>query len=202
MSSVKPELQTESKSLKGTETEKNLLKSFAGESQARNRYTYFASKAKSEGYVQIANIFIETAEQEKEHAKRMFKFLEGGPLEITACYPAGKIGTTLENLEEAAAGEQEENTILYPGFAETAAQEGFNNVAAMYRAVSVAEKRHELRYRKLRENLEKGLLFKRPETQRWVCSNCGYVHEGVEAPGFCPACLHPQIYFELEAANY
>lgn len=202
MSIVKPELATEAQSIKGSETEKSLLKSFAGESQARNRYTFFSKQARKEGYVQIADIFMETAEQEREHAKRMFMFLEGGPLEITATYPAGKIGSTLENLEEAAAGEHEENTILYPNFAKIAEDEGFKNVAAMYRAVSSVEVRHESRYRKLIENVQNNQVFSRPEPMRWACSNCGYIHEGTDAPKFCPACLHPQSHFELEAVNY
>jgi rubrerythrin len=190
------------KSVKGTQTEKNLLKSFAGESQARNRYTYFASVAKKEGYVQIANIFEETADNEKEHAKRMFKFLEGGMLEITASYPAGKIGTTPENLEEAANGEREEHTILYPGFAKTAQEEGFPEIAAMYRAVSVAEAQHEKRYRALLDNIKSNKVFKKDNVVKWRCNNCGYIHEGKEAPLNCPACNHPQAHFELLAENW
>ncbi|GAB4165934.1 MAG: rubrerythrin family protein [Geothermobacteraceae bacterium] len=189
-------------SVKGTETEKNLLKSFAGESQARNRYTYFASVAKKEGYVQIADIFEETAQQEKEHAKRFFKFLEGGDLEITATYPAGKIGTTAENLKAAAAGEHEEHTLLYPGFAEVAEREGFPAIAAAWRAISVAEKQHEKRYLDLLANLESGRVFKRETEVVWRCRNCGYLHTGTEAPEICQACLHPQAHFELLGENW
>lgn len=191
-----------SKSLKGTKTEQNLLKSFAGESQARNRYTYFASIAKNEGLVQIQQIFEETANQEKEHAKRMFKFLEGGDLEITATYPAGKLGTTLENLKAAAAGEEEEWTELYPEFAKIAREEGFPAVAAMYDAVSIAEKQHGKRYKDLADNLEAGKVFKRNGKIVWRCINCGYLHEGEEAPKACPACLHPQSYFEILGENW
>lgn len=183
-------------SIKGTETEKNLLKSFAGESQARNRYTYFASIAKKEGYVQISANFETTATQEKEHAKRMFKFLEGGCVEITACYPAGKLGTTAENLKAAAGGENEEWTALYPGFADVAEKEGFPAVAAMYRMISVAEKHHEARYLALLAKLEDGTIFEKEEETEWVCRNCGYVHKGNSAVKVCPACLHPQAHFE------
>ncbi len=188
--------------LKGTETEKCLLKSFAGESQARNRYTYFASVAKKEGYVQISKIFEETADQEKEHAKRMFKFLEGGMVEITASYPAGKIGTTAENLAEAAAGENEEWTDLYPGFAKIAREEGFKAVADMYEAVSVSEKQHEKRYKDLLANIESGEVFKRSEKTVWRCLNCGYLHEAESAPEVCPACAHPKAYFEILGENW
>ena len=188
--------------LKGSQTEKNLLAAFAGESQARNRYTYFASQARKEGYVQIAAIFEETANQEKEHAKREFKFLEGGEVEITAAFPAGVIGTTLENLKEAAAGEHYETTQMYPEFAEVADKEGFAEIAGVFRSIANAEKRHEDRYRALAANIEGGLVFKRPEPARWVCRNCGYVHEGPEAPETCPACAHPQSHYELEAKNY
>jgi len=188
--------------IKGTETEKNLLKAFAGESQARNRYTYFASVARKEGYRQIESLFIETAENEREHAKRFFKFLEGGDLEITAAYPAGKIGTTLENLRAAAAGENEEWTKLYPGFAEVAKKEGFPEVAAAFTTISKVEKEHEARYLKLAQNIEKGIVFKKDGTVRWKCRNCGYVHEGPEAPGTCPACLHPQEHFEIKETTY
>lgn len=191
-----------SKSLRGTETEKNLLKSFAGESQARNRYTFFASVAKKEGLVQIAQIFTETADQEKEHAKRMFKFLEGCDLEITATYPAGKIGTTLENLKAAAAGEEEEWTELYPEFAKVAKEEGFPAVAAMYEAISIAEKQHGKRYADLAANLEAGKVFKRNGKIVWRCINCGYLHEGEDAPKACPACLHSQSYFEILGENW
>ncbi len=189
-------------SLKGTETEKCLLKSFAGESQARNRYTYFASVAKKEGYVQISKIFEETADQEKEHAKRMFKFLEGGMVEITASYPAGKIGTTAENLAEAAAGENEEWTEIYPGFAKIAREEGFKAVADMYEAVCVSEKQHEKRYKDLLANIESGEVFKRSEKTVWRCLNCGYLHEAEAAPEVCPACAHPKAYFEILGENW
>ncbi len=189
-------------SLRGTQTEKNLLAVFAGESQARNRYTYFASKARKEGYRQIAAIFEETANQEKEHAEREFKFLEGGNVEIQASYPAGVIGTTLENLKAAAAGEHYENTEMYPGFAEIAEKEGFTEIAAVFRKIAVAEKRHEQRYLVLAGNIETGTVFKREKPVRWVCRNCGYVHEGTEPPEVCPACAHPKEYYEIEAANY
>lgn len=189
--------------LKGTKTEKNLLKAFAGESQARNRYTYFASVAKKEGYQQISAIFTETADNEKEHAKRFFKFLDSGEaLEITAMYPSGKIGTTLENLKNAAAGEKEEWDELYPEFAEVAQEEGFSEVAAAFRMIAKVEKEHEERYLKLAQNVENGNVFKKDEKVRWKCRNCGYVHEGSEAPKKCPACVHPQSYFELKEANY
>ncbi|MBI9108614.1 MAG: rubrerythrin family protein [Spirochaetales bacterium] len=190
------------KSIKGTETEKNLLKSFAGESQARNRYTFFASAAKKEGFVQVSQIFEETANQEKEHAERMFKFLEGGGVEITAMYPAGKIGTTAENLKAAAGGEHEEWTELYPEFARIAASEGFDAVAKMYESIGVAEKQHEARYVGLLANLASGTVFKKSEKVVWRCLNCGYLHEGTEAPELCPACLHPQAYFEILSENW
>ncbi|MHC4692113.1 MAG: rubrerythrin [Planctomycetota bacterium] len=189
-------------SIKGTETEKNLLAAFAGESQARNRYTYFSSQARKEGYEQIAAIFEETANQEKEHAKREFKFLEGGEVEIAASFPAGVIGSTVENLKAAAAGEHYEQTEMYPGFAETAEKEGFTEVAAVFRSIAVAERRHEERYNALVKNITDGVVFKRDTSVRWVCRNCGYVHEGPEAPQVCPACAHPQSHYELEAANY
>lgn len=189
-------------SLKGTETEKNLLAAFAGESQARNRYTYYASKAKKEGYVQMSAIFEETANQEKEHAKRLFKFLEGGEVEVQAAFPAGVIGSTLENLQAAAAGEHYETTEMYPNFAQVAEKEGLPEVAAVFRTIAVAEKHHEDRYAALAKNITDGTVFKRPAPVRWVCRNCGYVHEGPEAPGMCPACAHPQAHFEIEAANY
>jgi len=188
--------------LKGTKTEQNLLKAFAGESQARNRYDYFAKQAKKEGLEQISAIFAETALNEKEHAKRFFKFLEGGAVEITAAYPAGKIGTTLENLEEAAGGENLEWTKLYPDFAEIADNEGFAEIAEAFKNIALVEKGHEERYRKLHENLEQGKVFKREERVVWRCRNCGYIHEGPEALEICPACLHPQAYFELKAENY
>jgi rubrerythrin len=189
-------------SLKGTQTEKNLLTAFAGESQARNRYTYFASKAKKEGYVQISDIFTETANQEKEHAKRFFKFLEGGEVEIVAAFPAGVIGTTLENLKAAAAGEHYEHTEMYPGFARVAREEGFNAIAAVFEAISVAEKQHEKRYDDLAANINAGKVFKKDETVTWRCRNCGYLHEGEEAPELCPACAHPQAHFELLGENW
>jgi rubrerythrin len=189
--------------LAGTQTEKNLLTSFAGESQARNRYTYFASKAKKEGYVQIAQIFEETANQEKEHAKRFFKFLEGGEVEVVAAFPAGVIGTTLENLKEAAAGENHEHTEMYPGFAETARKEGFPAIAEVFDAVSVAEKQHEKRYRDLAANIEAGKVFKKDSAKTvWRCINCGYLHEGETAPDMCPACAHPQSYYEVLGENW
>ena len=190
------------KSIKGTKTEKNLLTSFAGESQARNRYTYFSGQAKKEGFEQIAAIFAETAEQEKEHAKRYFKMLEGGEVEITWTFPAGVIGKTLENLKEAAAGEHYENTIMYPGFAKIAREEGFEEIARLWDNVSVAERYHEARYRALAANVEGRRIFKREAKTTWRCRNCGYTHEGPEAPEACPACAHPQAYFELLGANY
>jgi rubrerythrin len=188
--------------LKGTQTEKNLLTAFSGESQARNRYAYFASQARKEGYEQIAAIFAETAEQEKEHAKREFKFLEGGEVKIAAAFPAGVIGNTLENLKAAAAGEHYENTEMYPGFAKIADKEGFGEIAEVFRNIAVAEKRHEQRYIALAKNMTEGGVFKREKPVRWVCRNCGYVHEAAEAPDVCPSCAHPQAYFELEAVNY
>ena len=189
-------------SLKGSKTEKNILTAFAGESQARNRYTYAASKAKKQGYVQISAIFEETAGQEKEHAKRLFKLLEGGEVEVAASFPAGVIGDTVENLKAAAAGEHYETTTMYPEFAEIADQEGLADVAKVFRSIAVAEKRHEDRYVKLASNIESGEVFKKSESVRWVCRNCGYVHEGDEALKVCPACNHPQAHFELDALNY
>lgn len=189
-------------SIKGTKTEQNLLKAFAGESQARNRYTYFAGQAKKEGLEQIAAFFEETALNEKEHAKRFFKFLEGGMVEITATYPAGVIGTTLENLKAAADGEKEEWGELYPDFARIAEEEGFKDVAAAFRLIAVAEKAHEARYRKLYENLQAGKVFESNGKVVWKCRNCGYLHEAEKAPQTCPACLHPQAYFELKETNY
>lgn len=189
-------------SLKGTQTEKNLLTAFSGESQARNRYTFFASQAKKEGYVQISDIFTETANQEKEHAKRLFKYLEGGELEITAAFPAGVIGTTLENLKEAAAGEHYEQTEMYPGFAKTARKEGFDEIALVFEAIAVAERQHEKRYVDLAANIEAGSVFKRDETVSWRCRNCGYLEQGKEAPEQCPACAHPQAHFELLGENW
>ena len=190
------------KSIKGTQTEKNLLTSFAGESQARMRYTYYASVAKKEGYEQIAAIFTDTADQEKEHAKRMFKYLEGGMVEITASYPAGVISTTLNNLLEAAAGEHEEWSQDYPHFADIAEQEGFYEIAAMYRNISVAEKGHEERYRAFVNNIETASVFAKEGEVVWQCRNCGYITIGKEAPEVCPACLHPQAYFEVKKENY
>lgn len=188
--------------LKGSKTERNLLAAFAGESQARNRYTYFASRAKKDGFEQIAYIFDETANQEKEHAKRFFEFLEGGEVEITAGFPAGVIGSTLENLKAAAAGEGFEFTELYPGFAATAREEGFNEIAAVFEAISVAEKQHGKRYSDLAANIEAGKVFKRDTQAVWRCRNCGYLHKGNEAPEACPACAHPKAYFELLGENY
>lgn len=190
------------KSVKGTQTEKNLLTSFAGESQARMRYTYFASTAKKEGYEQIAAIFTETADQEKEHAKRMFKWLEGGMVEITASYPAGVIGSTLENLKAAAAGEHEEWSLDYPKFADIADEEGFPAIAVMYRNIAVAEKGHEERYQAFVNNIENGTVFKKDIEVVWQCRNCGYLTIGKEAPELCPACLHPQAFFEVKKENY
>ena len=185
------------KSLKGTRTEQNLLKAFAGESQARNRYEFFASAARKEGYEQIGAIFQKTASQEKEHAKQFFKFLEGGAVEITAAYPAGKIGTTAENLKAAASGENEEWTALYAAFADTAKQEGFPEVAAAFKLIARVEAEHEKRYLKLLKNLNEGTVFQKAEKVRWTCRNCGYVHEGTKAPDVCPACQHPQAFFEV-----
>ena len=190
-------------SLKGSKTEENLLKAFAGESQARNRYTFYAKAAQKDGYEQIAAIFLETAEHERQHAKRFFKHLEGGAVEITAAYPAGPLeGTTAEHLAAAAAGEHEEWSELYPGFADVAASEGFKDVATTFRMVAKAETMHEERYRRLLENVEKSTVFEKPDTVRWVCRKCGYVHEGPKAPKVCPTCLHPQSYFEVFAENY
>ena len=188
--------------LKGSQTEKNLLAGFAGESQARNRYNYFASQARKEGYEQIAAIFEETANQEKEHAKREFKFLEGGEAEVSASFPAGVIGDTLSNLKAAAAGEHYEHTEMYPGFAEVADKEGFAEIANVFRNIAIAEKRHEQRYLALAKNITEGTVFNKSKSVRWVCRNCGYVHEGPEAPDVCPAFAHPRSYYELEATNY
>lgn len=190
------------KTLKGTRTEKNLMVSFAGESQARMRYTYFASVAKKEGYEQMAAIFAETADQEKEHAKRMFKWLEGGMAEITASYPAGVIGNTLQNLQAAADGEHEEWSLDYPKFADIADEEGFPEIAIMYRNIAVAEKGHEERYRALAANIENGEVFKKKQPVLWQCRNCGFLFEGEAAPEVCPACLHPQAYFQVKPENY
>jgi rubrerythrin len=189
-------------SLKGTKTEKNLLAAFAGESQARNRYTYFASQAKKEGYEQIAAFFLETADNEKEHAKKFFKFLEGGDVEITAMYPAGVIGTTKDNLKAAADGENHEYTKIYPEFAAIAKEEGFPEVATAFRSIAVVEKQHEARYRKLMKNIEEGTVFKKEKVVRWKCRNCGYIHEGKTPPAKCPACDHPESYFEVSEENY
>lgn len=190
------------KALQGTQTEKNLLKAFAGESQARMRYDYFSKQARKEGLVQISEIFAETALNEKEHAKRFFKFLEGRPVEITATYPAGKIGTTLENLKAAADGENEEWTELYPRFAKIAEDEGFADIATAFRMIATVEKAHEERYKKLYNNLESGKVFKHGGKIIWKCLNCGYLHEGDSAPEKCPACLHPQSYFQIKENNY
>ncbi len=190
------------KSIKGTETEKNLLKAFAGESQARNRYTYFTGVARKAGFEQIANIFTETAENEKEHAKIFFTYLEGGDVEITAAYPAGKIGETKANLEAAAAGEKLEWSDLYPSFEKTARAEGFPEIAASFKEIAEVEEFHEKRYRKLAANVQAGEVFKKPTSVKWHCTNCGYIHEGPEAPLVCPACKHPQAYYELLAENY
>ncbi len=190
------------KSVKGTQTEKNLLTSFAGESQARNRYTFFASIAKKEGYEQIAAIFEETANQEKEHAKQMFKHLEGGMVEITASYPAGVIATTLENLKAAAEGEHEEWELDYPKFAEIAAEEGFKEIATMYKMIAKVEYEHEMRYKKLIANIESNTVFEKEEEVEWQCRNCGYVHTGKKALENCPACKHPKAHFEVKKSNY
>ena len=190
------------KSLKGTLTEQNLLKAFAGESQARMRYDYFSKQAKKDGLEQISAIFAETALNEKEHAKRFFKFLEGGAVEITAAYPAGKIGTTSENLQASADGENEEWTELYPEFAHIAEEEGFKEVAVAFKMIAKVEKAHEDRYRTLYNNLEEGKVFKRNGKVIWKCRNCGYIHESENAPKICPACLHPQSYFEIKENNY
>ena len=189
-------------SLKGSRTEKNLLKSFAGESQARNRYTFFASAARKEGYIQIQRIFEETAANEKEHAEVFFKHLEGGDVEITAAYPAGKIGTTEENLLAAAEGELMEWGTLYPEFAKVAKEEGFLDVEESFTEIAEVEEEHEKRYRKLLENVKNGTVFKRDEEVEWHCLNCGYIHHGKEAPEICPACQHPRSYYELHIPNY
>jgi len=188
--------------LKGSKTEKNLLMAFAGESQARNRYNYFASKAKKEGFVQISHIFEETANQEKEHAKRFFKFLEGGDVEIQAAFPAGVVGSTADNLKAAAAGEHYEWASMYPEFAKVARGEGFEEIAKVFEAVVVAEKQHEKRYLGLLKNVEAGTVFKKSQKVVWRCRNCGYLHEGEKAPKECPACAHPQAHFELLAENW
>ncbi|OGQ87331.1 MAG: rubrerythrin [Deltaproteobacteria bacterium RIFOXYD12_FULL_56_24] len=189
-------------SLQGSRTEKNILTAFAGESQARNRYTYFASQAKKDGFVQISEIFTETANQEKEHAKRLFKMLKGGEVEITARFPAGVVGTTLENLAEAAAGENYEQTTMYPEFAAIAREEGFPDIAGIFLAIAVAERQHEKRYRDLMANIEKGRVFKKDAEVTWRCRNCGYLHKGAEAPEKCLACDHAQAHFELHGENW
>jgi rubrerythrin len=187
---------------KGSQTEKNLLTAFAGESQARNRYTYFASKAKKDGYVQMSAIFEETAAQEKEHAERLFKFLEGGAVEITGSFPAGVIGPTVENLKAAAAGENYEWTDMYPGFAKVAKEEGFDDIADAFTSIAVAERFHEKRYLAFVANIDAGRVFKRPDKVVWRCRNCGYLHEGADAPDECPACAHPQAHYELLCENW
>jgi rubrerythrin len=189
-------------SLKGTRTEKNLLTAFAGESQARNRYTYFASKAKEEGFIQISLIFSETADQEKEHAKRLFKFLEGGEAKVEASFPAGVIGTTAENLLAAAGGENYEWQTMYPEFAKIAREEGFSAIATVFESIAVAEKQHAKRYEKLKANIDANKVFKKDKPVVWRCLNCGYLYEGTEAPKACPACAHPQAYFEVLGENY
>ena len=189
-------------SVKGTKTERNILTAFAGESQARNRYTYFSKQAKKEGFVQIADIFEETANQEKEHAKRLFKLLEGGEVEITGAFPAGVIGTTVENLKEAAGGENYEWTTMYPEFAQVARDEGLDHIAFIFEAIGVAEKQHEKRYVDLAANIEVGKVFKREESVTWRCRNCGYLHEGTEPPEMCPACAHAQAHFEILGENW
>jgi rubrerythrin len=188
--------------LNGSQTQRNLMMAFAGESQARNRYTFFASQARNDGYIQIAQIFEETANQEKEHAKRFFKFLQGGEVEIRCAFPAGVVAGTAENLLAAAQGEHEEWSALYPGFAATARQEGFKAVGTVLEMISVAEKQHERRYRGLWENIQNGRVFRRDQPLRWRCLNCGFVHEGPEAPAACPACAHPQAYFEMLLENW
>jgi rubrerythrin len=188
--------------LKGSQTERNLVTAFVGESVARNRYTFFASQAKNDGYIQIAQVFEETASQEKEHAKRFFKFLQGGEVKIECGFPAGVIGATLDNLTVAANGENEEWSALYPSFAAKAREEGFKTIGVIFDTISVAEKLHERRFRSLLESIQKGRVFKRDQPVKWLCLNCGYVHEGPEAPAACPACAHPQAYFEVLAENW
>jgi len=188
--------------LKGSKTERNLMAAFAGESQARNRYTYFASQAKKDGFAQIAEIFTETADQEKEHAKRLFKFMTGGEAEIAGAFPFGTIGSTAQNLRAAAAGESHEWTTMYPEFAATAREEGFDEVAAVMEAIAVAEKQHEKRYLALADNIDQGRVFTRDQPVVWRCRNCGYLHEGPAAPDLCPACAHPQAHFELLGENW
>jgi len=189
-------------SIKGSQTEKNILTAFAGESQARNKYTYFSKQAQKEGYEQIAAIFADTADQESQHAKQLFQLLEGGEVEVKAAFPAGVIGTTLENLKAAAGGEHHENTKMYPDFAKVAEKEGLKQAAALFKLIAVAEIRHEARYLALAKNMEQGKVFKKDKPSRWICRKCGYVHEGPGAPKVCPLCGHPQAYFELDAGNY
>lgn len=188
--------------LKGSQTETNILTAFAGESQARNRYTYFASKAKKQGFVQISKIFEETAGQEKEHAKRLFKLLEGGDVQVSASFPAGVIGETVDNLEAGAAGENHEWTDMYPGFAKIARDEGFDSIAKVFESIAVAEKQHESRYLGLAKNIEDGKVFKKDEPVTWWCQNCGYIHTATTAPDSCPACAHPQAHFEILSENW
>ncbi|KPK68154.1 rubrerythrin [candidate division WOR_3 bacterium SM23_60] len=190
------------KELRGTQTEKNLLTAFAGESQARNRYDYFAKQAKKDGYEQISGIFAETAENEKEHAKRLFKFLKGGEAEVRAAFPAGVIGPTTDNLKAAAAGENHEHITMYPEFARIADNEGFNEIAEVFRSIAIAEAQHEKRYRALLDNIKTGKVFQRATAVKWRCRNCGYIHEGKEPPEQCPACAHPRAYFELLGENW
>ncbi|MDD5127370.1 MAG: rubrerythrin family protein [Dehalococcoidales bacterium] len=190
------------KSIKGTQTEKNLLTAFAGEAQARNRYTFFASAARKEGYEQIANIFTETAGNEKEHAEIFFKYLKGGEVEITASYPAGIIGDTKANLKAAADGEKMEWSVIYADFEKTARKEGFRDIASSFKEIGEVEEFHESRYRKLAKNIAAGEVFRKKTVKKWHCTNCGYIHEGTEAPDVCPACKHPQSYYELLADNY
>lgn len=188
--------------LKGTKTEKNLMAAFAGESQARNRYDFFASKAKKEGFVQVSDIFSETSANEKEHAKRLFKFMTGGEAGITASFPSGVVGTTAENLKGSAAGENHEHTEMYPGFAKIAEEEGFPEIAAAMRSIAIAEKQHEKRFLGLLKNIKAGKVFKKDTPVKWRCGNCGYIHEGAEAPDECPACAHPTAYFEILSENW
>ncbi|MDO9514090.1 MAG: rubrerythrin family protein [Elusimicrobiota bacterium] len=188
--------------LKGTKTEKNLMAAFAGESQARNRYDFFASKAKKEGFVQVSDIFSETSANEKEHAKRLFKFMTGGEADITASFPSGVVGTTAENLKGSAAGENHEHTEMYPGFAKIADEEGFPEIAAAMRSIAIAEKQHEKRFLGLLKNIKEGKVFKKDTPVKWRCGNCGYIHEGAEAPDECPACAHPTAYFEILSENW
>ncbi|MFC1549326.1 rubrerythrin [Nitrospirota bacterium] len=188
--------------LKGSQTEKNLMAAFAGESQARNRYTYFAAKARKEGYRQISAIFEETADQEKEHAKRLFKLMQGGEIDISGSFPAGPVGDTIDNLKAAASGENHEWTDMYPSFAKIAKEEGFNDIANVFEAIAVAEKQHEKRYNDLAANIAAGRVFKRDKPTTWRCRNCGYIHEGDSAPDKCPACDHPQEHFELNGENW